>query len=53
MQLLKFLLAFTIFTFAYATPQSPVGSSGGGDSGSTNDGPGDAVGSSAVASSRE
>lgn len=51
MQLLNFLLAFTLFTFTYAIPQSPVGSSGSGDAGgSGNDGPGDAVGSAAASS---
>lgn len=50
MHLLKFLLAFTFFTFAYAIPQSPVGSSGGGDSGSSDSGSGDAVGSAAASS---
>ena len=49
MQRLHYLLAFTLFTFVYAIPQSPVGSSGSGDTGGTNSG--DAVGSAAAASS--
>ena len=49
MQLPHIVLAFTLFAFAYAVPQSPVGSSGSGDTGGTNSG--DTVGSGAAASS--
>lgn len=49
MQLLQFVLAFTILTFASAIPQSPVGSSGSGDTGGTNSG--DDEGSAAATSS--
>ena len=49
MRLIQFLFAFTLFALAYAIPQSPVGSSGSGDTGGTNSG--DAVGSAAAASS--
>ena len=52
MQLFQFLLAFTLITFASAIPQSPVGSSGSGDSSSSNTGPGDAVGSAAASSGK-
>ena len=48
MQLLQILLTFTLFTFAYAIPQTPIGSSGSGDTGGTNSG--DDAGSSAAAS---
>lgn len=48
MQLLKFLIGFTLFTFAYANPQSPDGDSGGGD---TSGGSGGAVGSQGAAQS--
>lgn len=51
MQFLNFLFAFTLASIAYAIPQSPVGSSGGGDTGSGGQtGPGDAVGSAAASS---
>ena len=49
MQLLQILLTFTLFTLAYAIPQTPIGSSGSGDTGGTNSG--DTGGSSAAASS--
>ena len=48
MQLLQILLTFTLFTLAYAIPQTPIGSSGSGDTGGTNSG--DTGGSSAAAS---
>lgn len=51
MQLLHILLTYTLFTLACAIPQTPIGSSGSGDTGGTNSGTGGSNGGDSGAAS--